>query len=146
MVSRLCFVSLFAFIQLTNGYGYDSMSVLETLVSDPQFSTLVAAVQIAFDDPGAVLSSVAPLTVFAPTNEVFEAVPEDALNSILADPEALKTILLRHIAPKKVVRIPCSPKAVKEAAWHPLSQGQESHLLRRGSQCHTKQYQSERWN
>merc|ERR1711892_30265 len=33
-------------------------SVLETLIGDDQFSTLVAAVKIAFEDPAAVLASV----------------------------------------------------------------------------------------
>merc|ERR1711937_992112 len=101
--------------------GYDSMSVLETLVSDPQFSTLVAAVQIAFDDPGAVLSSVAPLTVFAPTNEVFEAIPGDTLSSILADPEALRGILLRHIIPKKMVKTGHNYDNLSEAGGGKLS-------------------------
>merc|ERR1711935_1313370 len=78
-----------------------SKSVLETLVGDDQFSTLVAAVKIAFEDPASVLASVAPLTVFAPTN----AVPEDTLNGLLADPEALKTVLLRHIVANNVVGI-----------------------------------------
>merc|ERR1712106_129471 len=68
-----------------------SKSVLETLVGDDQFSTLVAAVKIAFEDPAAVLASVAPLTVFAPTNDVFAAVPEDTLNGLLADPEDVKS-------------------------------------------------------
>merc|ERR1711892_577871 len=36
-------------------------SVLETLIGNDQFSTLVAAVKIAFEDPAAVLASVAPL-------------------------------------------------------------------------------------
>merc|ERR1711892_45223 len=94
-------------------------SVLETLTGDDQFSTLVAAVKIAFEDPAAVLASVAPLTLFAPTNDVFAAVPEDTLNGLLADPEALKTVLLRHIVANNVVGLP--RQMVKSAEGGDLS-------------------------
>merc|ERR1711963_185128 len=38
-------------------------------------------------------------TIFAPTNEAFAKVPENTLNSLLADKEALSAVLLRHVAP-----------------------------------------------
>merc|ERR1712106_1125876 len=99
--------TLFAVIPF-GGYSraIPQRSVLETLIGDDQFSTLVAAVKIAFEDPAAVLASVAPLTLFAPTNDVFAAVPEDTLNGLLADPEALRTVLLRHIVANNVVGLP----------------------------------------
>merc|ERR1712115_663477 len=66
MVSRLTLLSLFALLSSIYGggsYRYQpTKSVLETLVGDPRFSTLVTAVTTAFPDPGAVLDSVAPLT------------------------------------------------------------------------------------
>ena len=37
-------------------------------------------------------------TVFAPTNEAFEKLSPEALESIFDDPEALKIVLLYHIA------------------------------------------------
>merc|ERR1711892_1102913 len=57
------------------------------------------------EDPATVLASVAPLTLFAPTNDVFAAVPKDTLDGLLADPEALRTVLFRHIVPKKKVGV-----------------------------------------
>merc|ERR1712134_225527 len=70
MVSRLTLLSIFALLPSIYGGGYyrskPAKSVLETLVGDPRFSTLVTAVTTAFPDPGAVLDSVAPLTIFAP--------------------------------------------------------------------------------
>merc|ERR1712115_106466 len=125
MVSRLTFLSLFAlFSSIYGGVSYryqPTKSVLETLVGDPRFSTLVTAVTTAFPDPGAVLDSVASLTIFAPTNEVFAAVPADTLGAILADTEGLKAILLRHIVPKKVVKVGYGSKTVPEATGGSLS-------------------------
>ena len=43
-----------------------------------------------------------PYTVFAPTDEAFAALPEGTLDGLLADPEALKQILLYHVVAGKV--------------------------------------------
>merc|ERR1711972_1249180 len=52
------------------------------------------------------LNSIAPYTVFAPTNDVFAAVPKADLDALLGDKAALSKVLLRHIVPKKMVGIP----------------------------------------
>jgi uncharacterized surface protein with fasciclin (FAS1) repeats len=59
------------------------------------FKTLLAAATAA----GLVetLQGEGPLTVFAPTDEAFAALPAGTLDSLLADPEALKQILLYHV-------------------------------------------------
>merc|ERR1712193_560271 len=121
MVSRLTLLSLFAVLPSICSRYQPTKSVLETLVGDPRLSTLVTAVTTAFPDPGAVLDSVAPLTIFAPTNEVFAVVPADTLSAILADTEGLKAILLRHIVPKKVVKVGYGSKTVPEAKGGSLS-------------------------
>merc|ERR1712115_33078 len=125
MVSRLTLLSLFAILPSIYSGGYyrskPTKSVLETLVGDPRFSTLVTAVTTAFPDPGAVLDSVAPLTIFAPTNEAFAAVPADTLSAILADTEGLKAILLRHIVPKEVVNVGHDSFTVPEAGGGELT-------------------------
>merc|ERR1712149_153181 len=113
MVSRLTLLSLFAVLPSICSRYQPTKSVLETLVGDPRFSTLVTAVTTAFPDPGAVLDSVAPLTIFAPTNEVFAA--------ILADTEGLKAILLRHIVPKEVVNVGRDSFTVPEAGGGELT-------------------------
>jgi uncharacterized surface protein with fasciclin (FAS1) repeats len=43
-----------------------------------------------------------PFTVFAPTDEAFAALPEGTLEALLADPEALKKVLLYHVVEGKV--------------------------------------------
>jgi transforming growth factor-beta-induced protein len=62
---------------------------------DAGFNTLVEAVQAAnLED---VLRSAGPFTIFAPTDEAFDALPEDALEDLLNDPEALATVLTYHV-------------------------------------------------
>ena len=65
------------------------------------FSTLVAAVEAAglTED---LLDANANLTVFAPTNDAFAALPEGALDELLADPDALANVLGYHIYPDTV--------------------------------------------
>merc|ERR1712193_341171 len=121
MVSRLTLLSLFVVLPSIYSRYQPTKSVLETLVGDPRFSTLVPAVTTAFPDPGAVLDSVAPLTIFAPTNEVFAAVPADTLGAILADTEGLKALLLRHIVPKEVVNVGRDSFTVPEAGGGELT-------------------------
>ncbi|MCA0458068.1 MAG: fasciclin domain-containing protein [Chloroflexi bacterium] len=64
----------------------------------PEFTTLLTAVQAA--DP-AVLETLsnpdAVLTVFAPTDAAFAALPADTLNAALADQAMLTNILLYHV-------------------------------------------------
>jgi transforming growth factor-beta-induced protein len=64
------------------------------------FTTLLAAAQAA----GLVetLQGDGPFTVFAPTDDAFAALPEGTLDSLLADPEGLKQILLYHVVPGAV--------------------------------------------
>ncbi len=77
-------------------------TIVDIAVANPDFSTLVAAVTAA----GLVdaLSGDGPFTVFAPTNDAFAKIPQDALNALLADPTGdLTQILLYHVVPGKVM-------------------------------------------
>jgi uncharacterized surface protein with fasciclin (FAS1) repeats len=70
---------------------------------NPDFSTLVAAVQAA----GLVetLQGTGPFTVFAPTNDAFAALPEGLVDALLL-PEnqaTLVQILTYHVVPSKVM-------------------------------------------
>lgn len=64
------------------------------------FTTLAAAVDAA--GLSEVLSGDGPFTVFAPTDEAFDKLPEGALESLLADKEALKNVLLYHVVSGEV--------------------------------------------
>ncbi|MBD1395468.1 fasciclin domain-containing protein [Mucilaginibacter glaciei] len=81
---------------------YPTKNIVENAVNSKDHTTLVAAVKAA----GLVetLSSAGPFTVFAPTNEAFNKVPKDALESLLK-PEnkaALTKILTYHVVSGKV--------------------------------------------
>lgn len=85
-----------------NGPDTDpTMNIVETAVSAGSFNTLVTAVKAA----GLVetLSSEGPFTVFAPTDEAFAQIPEDQLNALLADKEALTAVLTYHVVAGRVM-------------------------------------------
>jgi uncharacterized surface protein with fasciclin (FAS1) repeats len=71
--------------------------------SNPDFSTLVAAVKAA----GLVetLQGAGPFTVFAPTNEAFAALPAGVLDALLLpeNKDTLVKILTYHVLPAKVM-------------------------------------------
>lgn len=58
-------------------------------------STLVTAIDTA--GLTSTLATDGPYTVFAPTNAAFDALPEGALDSLLADPGALAQVLTYHV-------------------------------------------------
>ena len=63
--------------------------------NNPALSTLVAAVTAA--NLGDTLNSAEDITVLAPANPAFEAVPADALQGLLADTPQLTTVLTHHV-------------------------------------------------
>jgi uncharacterized surface protein with fasciclin (FAS1) repeats len=79
---------------MAEGTTTEQMDIVETAVAAGNFETLVSLVQEAglADE----LSGPGPLTVFAPTDEAFAAVPEDTLAALQEDPEALRRVLLYH--------------------------------------------------
>lgn len=70
--------------------------VMATEAEEPQFTTLLAAVQAA-GLAEALADEGATLTVFAPTDAAFAALPEGALEMVLADTELLTRILTYHV-------------------------------------------------
>ena len=68
--------------------------------NNPLLKTLVAAVTEA----GLVdtLNSAEALTVFAPTDDAFAKIPKKDLNALLADKEALTTVLTHHVVAGKI--------------------------------------------
>ncbi len=75
--------------------GMEKKNIVETAVEAGQFNTLAKALQVA----GLVdaLQGEGPFTVFAPTDEAFAKLPKGTLESLIAQPEQLKQILLYHV-------------------------------------------------
>lgn len=81
--------------------GAFAADIVDTAVSAGQFKTLVTAVKAA----GLVetLKSAGPFTVFAPTDAAFAKLPAGTVESLLANPEKLKQVLLYHVVAGKVM-------------------------------------------
>jgi uncharacterized surface protein with fasciclin (FAS1) repeats len=77
-----------------------SSDIVAVASSAGSFSTLLTAAKAA----GLVgtLQSDGPFTVFAPTDDAFAKLPEGTVDSLLANPDKLKEILLYHVVPGKV--------------------------------------------
>lgn len=73
-----------------------TMNIVETAVANGNFTTLVAALQAANLDVVLGDASVT-FTVFAPTDDAFALIGDDTINALLADPEALSSVLLQHV-------------------------------------------------
>jgi uncharacterized surface protein with fasciclin (FAS1) repeats len=69
--------------------------IVQTAISAGNFNTLVTALTEA--DLVSALEAEGPYTVFAPTDDAFNKLPEDVLSSLLEDKEALKNVLLYHV-------------------------------------------------
>lgn len=69
---------------------------------DRTFATLLAAATAA--DLGGALSGAGPLTIFAPTDNAFAALPAGTVEGLLADIPALTNILTYHVVDGLVAR------------------------------------------
>ncbi len=77
------------------------MDIVDTAVAAGSFGTLATALTEA----GLVetLKGEGPFTVFAPTDEAFAALPDGALDALLADKEALTSVLTYHVISGEVM-------------------------------------------
>uniref|UniRef100_A0A7S3K1T0 FAS1 domain-containing protein n=1 Tax=Aureoumbra lagunensis TaxID=44058 RepID=A0A7S3K1T0_9STRA len=90
-------------VAYATGYGTVSISkcsltegnIVDLATATDDLSTLVTAVETA--DLADTLSGDGPFTVFAPTNDAFDALPDGLLDSLLADTAALTDVLLYHV-------------------------------------------------
>jgi uncharacterized surface protein with fasciclin (FAS1) repeats len=80
----------------------DGSTVLEVAANDPQLSTFVQAVEAAGLEQTLALPG--PLTVVAPTNEAFEALPEGLLDELLkpANKEPFTFIVTYHVVEDEI--------------------------------------------
>lgn len=71
------------------------LDIVQTVLSNEDFSTLATAVMAA--DLVDALRADGPLTVFAPTNAAFDALPAGTLDALLADVAALTEVPTYHV-------------------------------------------------
>ena len=70
-------------------------TIVDIAVGAGSFDTLVTALKAA--DLVDTLSGEGPFTVFAPTDAAFAALPEGALDNLLANPDQLASVLTLHV-------------------------------------------------
>ena len=77
-------------------------TVVEVAVGNPDFSTLVTAVQAA--GLAEMLSGKGPFTVFAPTNAAFAKLPAGTVETLVqpANKATLTSVLTYHVVPGRV--------------------------------------------
>lgn len=75
-------------------------TIVDTAARTPQLSTLMRLIQ----DAGLAdtLRAAGPMTVFAPTDAAFKAVPAATMAELAANKELLKSVLTYHVLPGKV--------------------------------------------
>jgi uncharacterized surface protein with fasciclin (FAS1) repeats len=76
-------------------------TIVDIAVNDGRFETLVTALQAA--DLVETLQGDGPFTVFAPTDDAFNALPEGTIPALLDDIPTLKNVLLYHVVAGKVM-------------------------------------------
>lgn len=101
-------------------------NIVETAVAAGQFKALVKAVEAA--GLAETLSGPGPFTVFAPTDDAFAKLQEGTLESLLKNPDALKSVLLFHVVPGKVmaadvVKLTAAKTALGQSAQIDASNG-----------------------
>lgn len=94
-------------------FAGEKKNIVEIAAANDDFSTLVAAVKAA----GLVetLQGDGPFTVFAPTNEAFEKLPEGTVETLLKPENKAKltAVLTYHVAPGKVMAADVATGEVK---------------------------------
>lgn len=98
-----------------------SNTIVDVAVSNPNFSTLVAAVKAA--GLVEVLSGKGPFTVFAPTNEAFAALPAGTVESLLKpeNRDKLRKILTYHVVSGEVLSTSLKSGKVKTVEGSPVT-------------------------
>lgn len=100
-------------------------TLADTAAAAPQLSTLNRLLQ----DAGLAdtLRGAGPYTVFAPTNEAFQALPKATLDALAKDKAQLAAVLSYHVVPGKVMAADVKPGKAKTV------QGAELNLAKAGA-------------
>ncbi|WP_372768461.1 fasciclin domain-containing protein [Pseudoalteromonas sp.] len=78
-----------------------TQNIVDVAINDPNFSTLVSALQSA-NLVDVLADETKKFTVFAPTNAAFDKISDATLSALLADNEALSSLLLQHVVEGEV--------------------------------------------
>lgn len=93
-------------------------SIVDAAVATPALSTLVDAVVAA--GLADTLATAEDITVYAPTNDAFDALPTEVLNAVVGDADILTAVLTYHVSPGM-----WDPRKYLPAVQRPTLQGQK---------------------
>ncbi len=101
-MKKLSVLTIIALLVSMPAFAQDSSTstIVGTADADGRFTTLITALEAA--GLSETLEGEGPFTVFAPTDEAFAALPDGTVEGLLADPEALRNVLLYHVVPGEV--------------------------------------------
>jgi uncharacterized surface protein with fasciclin (FAS1) repeats len=104
-----------------NGVPAAEETIVDVAAGNPDFSTLVTAVEAA--DLAETLSGDGPYTVFAPTDAAFEQLPSGTLDTLLepANQEQLAGVLTYHVVPGTVMAADVEPGSVTTVNGAPFT-------------------------
>ncbi len=74
--------------------------IVDTLINDGRFVTLVAAIERASLAQG--LMEAGSVTIFAPTDEAFTKLPSGMMGFLLDNPPELEQLLTYHVIPQRI--------------------------------------------
>ena len=106
LINKTAIALLSAFLVFSCAYAYHvdnnkaTQTIAQLAVANPDLSTLVTALKKA--NLVDALNGKGPFTVFAPTNEAFNNLPQGILQKLLANPDQLKQVLLYHVLSSKL--------------------------------------------
>lgn len=100
--------------------------LIQALEADGRFSTLVQAIRTAGLEEQ--LAAEGPYTIFAPTDEAFQNLPEGKLDELTANPEQLKAVLGLHVVSQSLE----SSAITEESQRVTTLEGSELELTREG--------------
>lgn len=96
-------------------------TIADTAARTPQLSTLnKLIVDAGLSD---TLKGAGPFTVFAPSDEAFKAVPAKTMADLAANKELLRSVLLFHVIPGKVMAADAKTGSVKSVQGANLGVG-----------------------
>jgi uncharacterized surface protein with fasciclin (FAS1) repeats len=113
--------------EASGGAGGAAEAAVTTIAAEPELYDVVgtALKAVSFTtlaglvvDAGLVepLRAPGPITVFAPTNEAFAALPDGTLEAVRADPDLLTTVLTYHVVSGKLALADLQPGPLETLA------------------------------
>lgn len=98
-------------------------NIVDAAVATPELTTLVDAVLAAGLDEA--LATTDNITVYAPTNDAFSALPSEVLESVVGNVDLLTAVLTYHVTPFRD-----DPRRYVESKARPTLQGQQVYFDR----------------